>query len=412
MSKHNDRTLGDIRVLDLTCGIGGYAAKLYAQMGADVIHVESVAGDALRKKGPFYHDKVDENGGLEFLYCNIGKKSLALDLTDGEGKRVLKKLCKTADVLIESFPPGYMDSLGLGYETLAKINPRLVYAAITPFGLTGPYRDYPFSDLTLMALGGFLFLAANDNDKPVRVCGEQAYQMGASYAAVGSMIALYHAQHTGEGQLIDVSMQACVATALENAIQWYDLQGVNRRNVGTEAGFGVYRCKDGYVYTVASFGRVKQMWLDFVGWLEREGVAKLEALRGEKWYEPEYRKTDEARATFKSTFESYALKHTKLYLYEESQKNKVVLFPVSNGKDIFENAQFNYRNLFKSIHHPAIAADIYFPTCGLEMSLTDMEIKAVAPTRGHDTVSLLQELGYSSTDIEALHKGGVIYGGQ
>ncbi len=413
MSNNNDNddnTLGDIRVLDLTCGVGEYTAKLYAHIGADVIHVEPVTGDPLRNKGPFYKDLVDENGGMEFLYCNIGKKSLALDLSDGEGKKILKKLCKTADVLIESFSPGHMDDLGLGYERLAKINPKLVYTAITPFGQTGPYRDYPFSDLTLMALGGFLFLAGNENEKPVRACGEQAFQMGAAYAAMGSMIALYHARHTGDGQFIDVSMQACVATALENAIQWYDLQGVNRRNVGYEAGLGVYRCQDGYVCVVAAFGRTRDMWENFINWIERDGADNLDELRNEKWFEPEYRKTDEARLKFKKRFEEYSAKRTKAYLYDESMKNRCVVFPVSDGKDIFENAQFNYRDFFKTIHHPAIDADVYFPAYGFEMSSLDVEIKTPAPTKGQHSFELLEELGYTESDIEGLLKGGAVYG--
>jgi len=412
MDKYNNNMLGDVRVLDLTCGVGEYGAKLYAHIGADVIHVEPVSGDPLRNKGPFYKDRADENGGLEFLYCNIGKKSLALDLSDGEGKKIFKKLCKTADVLIESFTPGYMDGLGLGYETLAKINPGLVYTAITPFGQVGPYRDYPFSDLTLMALGGLLFMAGDENEKPVRACGEQALQMGAAYASVGSMIALYHARNTGEGQFVDVSMQASVATALENAIQWYDLQGVNRRNVGVEAGLGPYHCKDGYVYVIGAYGRVRYMWENFLEWIEKDGAEGLDELKDEKWFEPEYRKTDEARAIFKRLFENYSKKHTKSYLYEESMKNRCVVFPVSSGKDVFENAQFNYRNFFKTIHHSAIDADVYFPAYGFEMTAIDTEIKTPAPTRGQHSVQVLGELGYSEVEIEGLLKGGTVYGGK
>lgn len=412
MTKFNNNVLGDIRVLDLTCGIGEYAAKLYVHMGADVIHVEPLTGDPLRKKGPFYKDQVDENGGLEFLYCNIGKKSLSLDLSDGEGKKVFKKLCKTADILIESFSPGYMSDLGLGYEILAEINPKLIYTAITPFGQTGPYKDYPFSDLTLMALGGFLFLAGNEDEKPVRVCGEQAFQMGAVYAAIGSMIALYHARHTGDGQFVDVSMQASVATALENASQWYDLQGVNRRNSGAEAGVGPYRCKDGSVCIVVAFGRTRGMWENFISWMEKDGAEGLEELKEEKWFEPEYRKTDEARETFKKIFENYSTKRTKSYLYEESMKNRCVVFPVSNGKDIFENVQFNYRNFFKTIYHPAIDADVCFPAYGFEMSAIDTEIKNSAPIRGQHSVSILEELGYSKAEIKGLLKGGTVYAGK
>lgn len=400
----------NICVLDLTCGIGEYAAKLYAQIGTKVIHVEPVTGDILRKKGPFYQDQENENGGLEFLYCNLGKQSLALDLSDGECKKIFKKICKKADVIIESFPPGYMDSLGLGYETLSKLNPRLVYTAITPFGQEGPYRDYPFSDLTLMALGGFLFLAGDEENKPVRAFGEQAFQMGASYAAIGSMIALYHARQTGEGQFVDVAMQSCVATALENSIQWYDLQGVNRRNVGTEAGVGIYRCEDGFVCIVAAFGKTRAQWETFIDWIEKDGAKGVEELRQEKWFDPTYRKTEEGREIFKNIFEDYSLQHTKLYLYEESQRNRAVIFPVNNGKDIFEDAQFNYRKIFKSIYHPAINAEVTFPTVGFEMSEIDVGTTTPAPTRGQHSVDILKKIGCSDGYIEGLRKRGVIYG--
>lgn len=403
-------TLSDVRVLEFAGEIGSFTGKLYAELGADVIHIESPEGDPVRFEWPFYKDRPDRETSLKYLYQNTSKRDLVLDIRKEEGKEIFLKLIKTADILIESFPPGYLDQLGLGYERLKKENPRLVHASITPFGQEGPYRDYPASDLTLMALGGFLYLAGVGDDKPARAYGEQSYMQGMLYAAVGTMAALYDAEETGEGQFIDVSMQACVATALEFAYQEWDLEKTIRRAAAAlEAGTGIYRCKDGYVYTMFGMGRNVYLWDPVPKWLKDEGEEGAEIIGTEDWRKPEYRATDEAKKIFREIFERFTMKHDKLSLYEESQRRRCICYPISDPKDVYENPQLNYRQFFASLHHEHLGGEVYYPGQTCYMEKMSWEIKP-APTFGQHTKEILKELGYSGEKVEALKEGGVVVG--
>lgn len=160
----NTGSLSYLRILDFTGEIGPYAAKLYAGLGADVIHIEPIAGDTLRSTGPFFGNRPGKERSMQFIYYNAGKRGLVLDLKKEKGKEVFVDLCKGADILFESFTPGYLDELGLSFDVLSAANPKLVQTSITPFGSFGPYSTYPGSDLTCSALGGFLYLAGIDND--------------------------------------------------------------------------------------------------------------------------------------------------------------------------------------------------------------------------------------------------------
>ena len=253
----NEFALEGTRVLDCTGEIGPYSAKLFVGLGSDVIYLEPVEGSHLRNIGPFYKDKPGKERSLQYLYYSAGKRGVALDLIRPEGREIFLKLCGWADVLIESFPPGYLDKLGLSHETLSKINPGLVHTAITPFGSTGPYRDYPTSDMVSAAMGGFLYLGGAGYGKSVRAPDNQSFRMAEAYAAVGSIMALFDAKSTGEGQFVDISIQECVATALETTLQHHDLAGVCRRGHSVEeagVGIGVVPCKDGFVCIGAIVG--------------------------------------------------------------------------------------------------------------------------------------------------------------
>ena len=157
MSDH-DRILGDLRVLELSEGVAGpFCTKLLAGLGATVIKVEPPGrGDATRAAGPFMRETPHPEETAAFLYLNTGKQSITLDITTPTGADMLRQLVRTCDILVESFPPAYLDSLGLGYTALAPQHPQLIYTAITPFGQTGPYRDYNGSDLVAQALGALM----------------------------------------------------------------------------------------------------------------------------------------------------------------------------------------------------------------------------------------------------------------
>jgi len=256
-------SLEGIRIIDLTDLSGAYSTKVLADLGADVIRVEPPGGDELRRIGPFYKGVVDPEKSLLHFYLNTNKASVTLNFTTEDGKEILKRLAKVADVIVETFPPGYLDSLGLGYKCVSELNSDLVFASITPFGQNGPYKDFKGSDIICWAMGGLMHLGGFPDRPPVQGYEYMAYKTGSLHAAVATLIALYYREITGIGQYIDVSIQECVAQAMENAPQYYDLEKVIRCRVGNrqlEAGSGIYPCKDGFVYMVAALRGALIRW--------------------------------------------------------------------------------------------------------------------------------------------------------
>ena len=401
-----------VRVIDFTGELGPYAGRLYAGLGADVIHLEPIRGDPLRGRAPFFENIPGLERSLPFLYYNAGKRGLALDLGKERGREIFLALCSGADLLLESTAPGYLDSIGLGYARLRRLNPRLVHTAITPFGSWGPYKDRPGSDLVCSALSGFLFLAGVDDIEPVRACDDQSFRMAEVYAAVGSAAALFHARKTGLGQFVDVSCMEAAATALENAPQAYDLEGTIRRGRGLEAGNGtIHPCKDGYIALVAVMGRSKPMWEAFLEWMKSEGVQGFELLDDERWLDADYRSSRHGRELFSRIFESYCRAHDKMYLYRKGQSFRVAVTPVCNGKDLLENPQLAYRGFWRTVWHESLNSAITFPGPPLRFGRLSWQVERPAPTLGQHTAEILQELGLSSEEVAWLAAEGVIHVG-
>lgn len=403
-------SLSDIRVLELTGELGPYAGKLYAGLGADVIHIEPISGDPIRDVGPFYKNEPGKERSLQYLYYNVGKRGMVLDLRKEEGKEVFVELVKNSDVLLESFVPGYLESLGLTYEILSAHNPKLVQTSITPFGQFGPYSNMPGSDLVCSALGGFLDLAGTGKDKPVRACDNQSYRMAEAYAGVASMIALFYAKKTGVGQSIDVCSIESVGMALENSAQYYDLEGTIRRGRGKEAATGTtHPCKDGYITIAAIMGKNKRMWEPFVQWMKEEGVEEWQEFDDDKWIDPAYRSSEKAYDIFCRIFERYTLKHDKMYLYEKGQSYRVAITPVSNGKDLLENPQLRDRNFWQTLRHDKLDGEVTFPGAPYEFNNLRWRLGNPAPHYGQHTREILTELGYSNEKIDTLSKEEVVY---
>lgn len=403
-------SLSNLRILDYTGELGPYAAKLYADLGADVIHIEPTSGDPLRSIGPFYGNSPGKERSLQFIYYNAGKRGMVLDLQKEKGKEVFIEMCKDADILFESFAPGYLNDLGLSFDVLSKVNPKLIQTSITPFGTFGPYSKYPASDLTCAALGGFLYLAGVENDKPVRTGDNQTYRMAEVYAAVGTSVAALYAQKTGIGQFVDVACLEAVGMALENAIQYWDLEGVLRRGRGKEAGTAtIHPCKDGFVVIVAIMGSNKGMWVPFAQWMKDEGVEEWELFDNDDWVEPSYRESKEAYELFCRIFERFTMKHNKQYLYDAGQAYKVAITPVSNGKDLLENPQLIHNDFWQTLHHEPINAEIVCPGAPYELGNLEWSRENSAPTFGQHTETILKACGYSQDDINALEQEGVIY---
>ncbi|AYH43220.1 CoA transferase [Azoarcus sp. DN11] len=401
------------RVLDMTGELGPYAAKMFAGLGADVIHVEPPAGDPLRRVGPFFHGDPGVQASLPYLYYNAGKRGLALDLEHEAGREVFRRLCRGADLLIESCRPGWLDGSGLSWEALSKDNARLVQTSITPFGRTGPLAAYPGSDLTCSALSGFLYLAGVNGDKPVRAPDNQAYRMAEAYAAVGSAIALFSAQRTGRGQIVDVACIEAEAMALENAAQFWDLEGKIRRGRGREAGSAtLHPCADGYIALVAIMGRNKEMWTPFVRWMEAEGVEEWQVFDDDRWIDYAYRTSEAGYATFCRVFERYTLTRSKAYLYETGQRFNVAVTPVSDGQDLLANPQLMHRNFWQTQFNDTLGADISYPGAPYEFGELAWQLGRNAPRIGEHTREILIECGYSAFEIDKLVRVGAVYAEQ
>ncbi len=404
--------LAGVRALDFTGELGPYAGKLYVGLGAEVIHLEPIGGDPLRDVGPFYKGVPGKERSLPFLYYNAGKRGMALDIKKTRGKEIFVKLCETADVLLESFDPGYLDDLGLSYNRLCAVNPKLVQASITPFGQFGPRAGNPGCDITCCALGGVLFLAGVEHDKPVRLPDNQAYRMAEGYVAVGSSIAMFFAKRTGIGQFIEVSCMESVSMALENAAQFWDLDGKIRRGRGREAGAATHHpCKDGFVMIVAIMGRNKVMWEPFVQWMKDEGVEEWEVFNDDKWIDENYRSSPEGYELFCRIFERFTMQKDKLYLYERGQAHRVAISPVADGKDILENPQLEHRNFWKTMYHDNLKGEVTYPGAPYELENSEWRLGNPAPVLGQHTAEILSETGYDAHEIEALVREEVVYVG-
>jgi len=225
-----DAALSDLRIIDLSQGVAGpYCTKLLADYGAEVIKIEPPAGDVSRRLGPFPGDLPDpEKSGL-FLHLNTNKKSVTLDVSTTSGAVVLKKLLARADALVESYAPGRTEEWGIGYEQLKGDFPQLVYASITSFGQTGPYRDYRANSLVAMAMSSIMYNTGEPDREPLVTGTEPADYFAGLQAFVGVLAALAYRQSEGTGQHIDVSLVESMAAADEYNAAMYAYSGAIRR---------------------------------------------------------------------------------------------------------------------------------------------------------------------------------------
>ncbi|MCH7801505.1 MAG: CoA transferase, partial [Chloroflexi bacterium] len=203
---HGQGALSDITILDLCDEKGQLMGKLLGEMGARVIKIEPPSGARARSIGPFLNDEADPEYSLYFWVNNASKEGITLNLESEEGQRIFKQLAKKTDLVLESFDPGYLASLGLDYSSLSSDNPELIMTSLTGFGQDGPYRDYKTSDLVALAMGGVMHSCGYDDvpgSPPIRPSGGHGYMIGAHYATIGTLMALNWRDMTGEGQYVD-----------------------------------------------------------------------------------------------------------------------------------------------------------------------------------------------------------------
>lgn len=340
--------LAGLRVLDLAGPAGNYCAKLFADLGADVILVEPPGGAPERTAPPV---ATATGESLRFAYENANKRGIELDLDRVAHREFLRRLAGSADLLVESTTPGDLEARGLGPDELCRANPSLVVTSITPFGRTGPFAGFAATDLVCLALGGLLSLGGYADGPPVRAAENQALVMANLFAAVASMMAVLHAERTRAGQHVDVSIQECVAMALENAPQFLDLEGTVRgRPDGMQrhAGTGLYPCADGYVYLYVGGIAANRFWTRLTAWLRAEGVPGAAELDGLQWSDRAFLETAPAKETFAAVFGAFAKPRERAALYRDAQARGIPLCPVNTAADVAASEQLAHREFLRT----------------------------------------------------------------
>jgi crotonobetainyl-CoA:carnitine CoA-transferase CaiB-like acyl-CoA transferase len=406
------------RVLDLTNMDGHLCGRILADLGADVVKVEKPGGDPGRRIGPFYQQTPNRERSLFWLAYNANKRSVTLNLDSGDGRQILKRLARKADFLIESFPPGYMDELGLGYGPLSEINPRMIYTSITPFGQTGPYKNFKASDLVVMAMSGLLYMTGCPGEAPLRISFPQSFLLAAAHAAAASMIAYFHRETTGRGQHVDVSARECVLWEISNAVPSWKLNQKILKRVGSYMSGRwanikqklLWKCRDGYVvFYIISGGFGVKTNRGIVAWLQEEGLA-TELLKGVDWTDFDMSKqTQEVQDQMEAPIAELFSRHTKAELYNEALKRRIMLCPVSTARDICENTQLQARNFWVEVEHPEIPARISYPGPFAKLSETPLAIARKAPLPGEHNLEIYEkELALCQRDLRLLRQSGII----
>ena len=403
--------LEGVKVVEIASPYTRYCAKLFAEMGADVILVEPPGGSRGRREAPFIGDMPGLERSLPFAYYNTSKRGITLDLDSASGREIFIELVAGADLVLEGERAGTMASRGLAYERLREARPTLVVTSITAFGQTGPYAQFECEDMVGVALGGFMYLSGYPDASPLRAYGNQGYLAAGTYAAVASMLALTNAELHDVGDHLDVSMQECVVMAMENAVQNFDLEGTVRRRVGAKqryAGTGVFECADGYVYMMAAGIGANKFWGYSLSWLTEEKVPGVERLQGDEWTQFDYIQTDEAKRIFSEVFAPWVKTRTKAYLYNEGQKRHVPLAPVNTPKDILASRQLEHRGYFVDIEHPETDRPLRMPGAPYKLTGTPWRMQRRAPQLGEHNTEIYGALGRSGETLQRLYAAGVI----
>ncbi len=412
------------RVLDLTNEFGELAGRILADLGADVIKIEPPQGDPSRWRPPFYGDRADRELSLPWWASNLNKRSVVLDLEAPRGQSAFRRLVSTADFVLESFRPGYLDTIGLGYAALSQINPRIIVTSITPFGQTGPYSQFPATDLTLQALGGFLYVNGDADRPPIRISADLAYRHGGGQAAAGSLLAHLQRRRTGHGQHVDVSIQDYIpwtplnvtfAAQVQHANTMRQAVGFRAHTAGVKFRF-TWPCKDGRVaFRPLVTGGGKAQYDGLVAWMTAEGFGDP-VLTAKDWAGTDNRGITQAEYDqIAAAIERFLLTRTLDELYQKAVELRFRLAPAATAKDIVESRQIQARELLVSVPHPELNASFLYPGAFAKFSATPIETFRRPPLLGEHTPEVLREVeagNHRARDAERSAQSSAVLGKQ
>ncbi|MDP6512043.1 MAG: CoA transferase, partial [SAR202 cluster bacterium] len=354
--------LAGLKALDMAGPIGAYCGKMLADLGVNVIRIEPPTGDPMRDIGPFYDDDPQPEKSLYWWHFNTSKRGITLDFEQPEGHELFKRLVQWADIGIETFTPGYLDDLSLGFEALHALNPAFILTSITPFGQTGPYSQFKGPDIVGQAMGGMIQVVGFPDRPPYLIGTEMGYWSASVFAANATMLAITSRDFTGEGQHIDTSMQRAMTLGTGNAMTTYDVEGhvLHRGEIFARGRGGVrtvFRCKDGYVfYIAAAAGTSMEAVRDL---LTEQGLAdEFEP----HWTDPAIlRQQGDDKDRFEALIEGFFLQHTRMELLEMSFNDRlppVFAVPTGTAQDVVESPQSAARGFIVTMEHPELEASV------------------------------------------------------
>ncbi len=393
--------LEGVRVLELGSRVTApYCGKLLADFGADVIKVEPPdVGDQARRAGPFVGDDPHPEKSIPFLFLNTNKRGITLNPAPVTGRDLLTALIQRVDVLVHNLPPTEAESLGLSYQDLAELNPGLVVTSITPFGRTGPYRDFVAEDIVTCALSGLMYHSGDSDREPLHNALDQSFYVAGANAAGATLAAFFGRLSSGLGQQVDVSVAECLAAHLVQAVPYYTYMGaIKGRRATRGSGFEeLMPARDGYVVPSAQGSQPFSVVAEVIG---------MEELHDQRF------STVSGRVEYGEDLKQLLLEGLANWdrkpLFQASGERRLVFGMAQDAGDLYDCPQLAAREFFVEVDHPA-AGKAKYAGMGPKLSEKDFQVRRPAPLLGQHNVEIYcRELGRSSQEMAGLRAAGVI----
>lgn len=406
-AQQNQGALSTLKVLDLTLMLAGpYCTMLLADQGAEVIKIEPPGGEFARIGGPFMPDDVAKLMGGSFVSINRNKKSVVIDLKSESGKEVFLRLVETSDVVVENFRVGVMEKLGLGYEKLKQVNPKLIYACVRGFGdpRTGrsPYSEWPAYDVVTQAMGGIMSVNGPEPDRPMKVGPGVGDIVPGMLTAFGIVSAALHAQKTGEGQFLDVSMYDAALALCERIVYQYSFTGMIPRPQGNShpmyVPFDVFPAKDGWV-TIAC--PVDEFWKKLCVAMGKSELAE----------HPDFATLPERvkrRQEVDRLITEWTSARTKSEL-SACLGGMVPVGPVQDVADIVADEHVAARNMIVDLEQEGLPSTVKIVNTPIKMTRTQGSVREGAPLLGQHTIEVLRAHGFTEQELASLQDSQAIF---